>query len=94
MTSSRRSLLVISASLLILSLLPRAALAAFTYGGAIIDIARYAEVAKVILAGGTVYELPARYYPYPPPWMYIEAAALLISRSLFPTLRDKSYVGS
>jgi len=69
-----------SASLLILSLLPRIALATLTYGAAIIDISRYKEVAKVVLAGGTAYELPARYYPYPPPWQYIEAAALLISR--------------
>lgn len=79
-TSSWWSLLGILASLLILSLLPRVALATFTYEAAMIDVSRYEEVAKMVLAGGTAYELSAQYYPYPPPWQYIEAAALLISR--------------
>lgn len=65
--------------LLTAAALLRLALAALTYGAGLIDIKNYWTVGRTILDGGSAYDLTMRHYPYPPPWSYVEAAAVWVS---------------
>ena len=45
------------------------------------DVAIYRKVAERVLAGAwNPYELPARFYPYPPVWVWFEAGAEWLAR--------------
>jgi hypothetical protein len=48
-------------------------------GVEVADVQRMHEVAEAVLAGQNPY-LRADFYVYPPPWMFVEAGSLLLSR--------------
>lgn len=72
-----RTILVLAA----ITFAPRILLATLTYGAGLVDIRNYEIVGNAVLEGRTAYDLELRLYPYPPPWMYVEAATLGIARN-------------
>lgn len=67
--------------LVVIVLIPRILLITLTYGAGLVDIRNYEIVGDAVLEGRTAYELELRNYPYPPPWMYVEAVSLGIARN-------------
>jgi 4-amino-4-deoxy-L-arabinose transferase-like glycosyltransferase len=57
----------------------RLAAAGFVYGVVVGDVTDYVAVGQMVLRGDNVY---VRGYPYPPPWMFVSALGVLLSRSL------------
>ena len=47
------------------------------------DVRIYQKVARGLLDGSwNPYELPARFYPYPPVWMWVEAGSEWLARHI------------
>ncbi len=63
-----------------IAVIARVLLAIYTYDAPPIeDMQRYYAVGEQVLAGGSGYDLEPVYYPYPPLWMLVEAAAVRVA---------------
>lgn len=79
MTERQQQLLEVILLALIV-LIPRLGLAYLNRYALEADLHRYFQVAQLLDSGKNITTLPSVYYPYPPPWMWIEHWALDVSQ--------------